>query len=258
MQIKTIQRDGYLGFNIKPGSKELKAKLASLFKAKRFPVELKLKNTLILGSILYEIEEKTFTTLVRKCIRAGMTSKDLEYMISDILKEKIETVTIGLGMTIERERGECFEQRKSWKIPKGKLSKKLNENYTTRRKIFQSREGQTLNSYFALPCVKALLAMGGNKGKRNHGAKVIAFACVNEGLSKQDALRIGAKYHQRIGCDDFPMKEVVDWINWAYQKNDLQWSCKGPQDAGDCDKSVCWIVKEYYAKRDSVRKNLID
>ena len=209
-----------------------------------------MKNGLILVSVLYEIDEKTFTTLGRKCVRAGMTNKDLEDMILYIIEGKIETITMGFGITVERGEGECPEQRRSWKIPKGKLSKKLNENYTARRKMFQSQEGQTLKSYLALPCVRALLSMGGVKGKRNHGAKVSAFACVNDGLSKQDALRIGAKYHQRIRDDDFPMKEVIDWINWAYLKRDLQWSCKGPQDAGECDKSVCWIVKEYYAHRE--------
>lgn len=235
--------------------KELDKKLME----KKFPIHIwKHDDTTIYAEITYLIEDKEICDTIRRLVGACVTNNELYDIIFEIIKSEL---LLKLGSNeqeveikrIKNHKGNEFEfgpkrkEKKKWKIPKRKFLKLLNRNYKEKKKIFHNQDIQFQRSYFMLPCVKPLLALGVVKGKRNFGAKVIAFACISEGLTKDEAKIVGKYYFDRINSTDFSLEEVLTWINWVYRKENIHWSCKTPQDMGECDKSICWVVKNYYS-----------
>ena len=258
----------YIKNKSKISSEILLKELTKIFKKKRFPIRMWIYDDIkIFAGITYKIDNQIIFNNIRKSVRAGMTKDELYKMIFNIInseillksgfsKNEIEIISINNPKEVNKNiqyieagsEGQKKISEKKWKIPKGKILGGLNGYYRNKKKEFRDQKFKYNRSYFELPCVRPLMLLGGVPGKRNSGAKVIAFACICDGLTKKDAIIIGKHYHKRINSPDFPFNEVLDWINWVYNKKEIHWSCRGPQDIGECDKSVCWVVKDYYKK----------
>lgn len=239
--------------------------LRKLFRKKRLPIiMLKYDDKKILSKITYCIRYHDLQIDIRKAVRAGMTQAELCTNILEILTKKIlsglpaqkvEVIAIN-----EEDAGKDFQfvkfvdekriipNERMWAIPITPLRRMLKTYYQNKKKEFWDKTRIHHRSYFNLPCVRPLMSLGGVLGKRNSGAKVIAFACVAEGLTLEEAIAMGKHYHRIINSPDFTFREVLAWIKWAYSKRDLHWNCRIAQQIDECDKSICWFVKDYYAK----------
>jgi len=100
-------------------------------------------------------------------------------------------------------------------------------------------------------------------GKRNFGAQVIAFACYNDQLTKKEAIKVGKHYYnrtilERTNFHKFEFNEILDWINWIYEKKNIHWSCRTPKNIGICNKEFCRVVKDYYEKFQEIESDFLD
>jgi len=260
----------YFRFKSNKPSNTLLKDLEEKLKKKRFPINIWIYNdTTLCAKITYLIEDHDTCGAVRSLVGACITKDELIGIISELFKSELLLKTgyeeheiqieyinyhkeSGNKINLEKVNSDTNGKMKGkkWKIPKKIFLKKMNMNYKERKSRFENKDFQYEMSYFKLPCVKPLLVLGGISGKRNFGAKVIAFACKSEGLTKDEAKIVSKYYHDRINSPDFPLEEILNWIDWIYKIDGIHWSCRTPQDMGLCDKSVCWIVKDYYRKRE--------
>jgi len=88
------------------------------------------------------------------------------------------------------------------------------------------------------PCIQALLNNGASKGNRNNGARVLAIALRYANMRYEDALEYCKAYYEKCTHEDFNFYEVTAWLDWAYRKDAVYWSCKLPIAMGLCPKSV--------------------
>lgn len=133
------------------------------------------------------------------------------------------------------------------RIPATFLRRELRKYYHNALSRFEAESLQPFFSYLELPCVRSI-AYGMPEGKRSLGSGVLAIACKVTGLTYREAVEIGREYYAKVDTDNFSFREIERWLDWAYSKDELTWSCNRPQDLGECDKRICTLVKKYYSR----------
>ena len=92
--------------------------------------------------------------------------------------------------------------------------------------------------YLELPCMKKIL-QGMSEGKRFYGAMALAIACVKDGLSKDDAVKLVSTYAENCskGSAPFTVREAQTSVEWIYRHPSIGFSCNKMREQGlpvDC------------------------
>jgi len=92
--------------------------------------------------------------------------------------------------------------------------------------------------YLDLPCMKKIL-QGMSEGKRFYGVMALAIACVKDGLSKEDAVKLVSTYAENCskGSSPFTVREAQTSVDWIYRHPSIGFSCNKMREQGlpvDC------------------------
>ena len=77
-------------------------------------------------------------------------------------------------------------------------------------------------------CIQALLNKATLKGNRNNCERVLAIALRYANMPYEDALEYFKVYYEKCMHKGFNFYEVTAWLDWAYCKGTVYWSCKLP------------------------------
>jgi len=203
---------------------------------------------LIRGNFFYSIKDEENIKLLKKIIELNMNELKLSLLIFNLIFErylndiKINKIEINAMPSSTEDK---------WIVPKKKLNIELKKILRNEINLNKKRNLNDSNfSFFELPCVRSLLVLGGSPGQRNYGARIIAFACRSENIPKKLAIEVGHYYFERTKINsnrnDFNFEEILNWINWVYNIDEINWTCRAPQSIGVCNKLFCKKIKNFY------------
>jgi len=110
----------------------------------------------------------------------------------------------------------------------------------------EARPAAHAGKYLELPCTKKILE-GLGEGKRFYGAMALAIACVKDGLSKEDAVKLVCSYAENCakGSSPFTAREAQASVEWVYRHSSIGFSCTKMREQGlPCDHAACPLALE--------------
>ena len=251
---KHIYFNGTVIFDVNGNNDLITSNIMKMLKQKRIPiVVLDKSNNYMLCKINYVLSNDKIISNILELIYLGLDFKGFSQIIEIILFEQFRCITQlanGVSLSILKHDNPKSDKeiRKSWLIPIKAIDLKLKE----KKRIFSEvPEIIYEGNYFELPCLRILLTIGAQKGKRNYGGKIIAFASKCNNITIKEAYEVGQHYYDRTKTKGFEFLEIKKWINWVYKLNDVKWYCKFSREIDICSRYKCWKHKEniQYMKR---------
>jgi len=80
--------------------------------------------------------------------------------------------------------------------------------------------------FLSLPCVQGLFRIPLTSGRRKHGAKLVAIACLKDGLDDQQIAEVSRRYAEIQSQPKWPVSrgQVLSWSRSA-RRGGYEWSC---------------------------------
>lgn len=147
---------------------------------------------------------------------------------------------------------------KVWTIPESVFTAFLDSFKTYKPRKIKSISPQ--GTYLNTPCALSLRLNGAPESKRSLGAAVLAHWAVLDNITLEEAIALGEEYYEKCPKDEFDVGEVLQWINFAYNKfypikdpenavGLIVKNCQHAKQIERCDQEHCEIYKKMYGEK---------